>query len=559
MELFEVLINELYFQGSTILNELRKTYFLDSIDPNLLNIDTKHFNSVVFIYSNEEDKHKDINDEVNRQELYRILQIFCRKKKNESISMREFMVKLFLTLVRNSNESFTYSNLDNIIKKFMTIKKTDYSNDDNSDEKDKKKNEDSTRPCIETLLKVIDVGLDKTYDEFLQDINILSAPIIKSTENFNMMSNIEIKNTPITEYRKFLKPQFVDKKKISLSEDRDEKINLMNKNEYLNIYETYKTSFINTFNTYFSHFNEESKMDMELEDILRKKRLNLIKDFRIKFVLIEEEKVFSNFIDYLFIFYNQFINKESFDDDFKSIWSKFFKSPDDFEINFILYIVPQYYNYKEIYATNNQNKNDKSDDFHPLLSEFLANNDYIYKNNVYLPWAVPRENELSDLTNKINESLGSNTGDFQGPSPDKLYSYIKQPLNLYLTDADYIFNLNIYKLTVEQGAHKIEKLFWKSIDIHFHSIKKSNEQKSKKETTSSICNLSMHCVDLLGIHYKDKDKERKVTDVQLVDPINIKIFNVFFRKDAPFNYNMQSNNGWLEVFSWGKNIIYFFR
>ena len=28
----------------------------------------------------------------------------------------------------------------------------------------------------------------------------------------------------------------------------------------------------------------------------------------------------------------------------------------------------------------------------------------------------------------------------------------------------------------------------------------------------------------------------------------IKIFNIFFKKNVPFNYNMTSNNGWLEIF-----------
>ena len=28
----------------------------------------------------------------------------------------------------------------------------------------------------------------------------------------------------------------------------------------------------------------------------------------------------------------------------------------------------------------------------------------------------------------------------------------------------------------------------------------------------------------------------------------IKIYNIFFKKNVPFNYNMTSNNGWLEMF-----------
>jgi hypothetical protein len=571
MQLYEVLINELYFQGVSVLNEIRKVFFIDSLDPNLTVLETKYFNAVTFIYCTDDEKHKDSNqaDDNNRQELHRILQNFCmRKKRYEAISLREFMVKIFLTIVRNSNEPINYSILDNIIKKFMTPKKQEFNNEMNNNEEvaddakeklddttgnEKKKSqiEDSTRPCIETLLKIIDVGLDKSYDDFIQDINMISGPIVKITENFNMMANIELKNTPITEYRCYLKPQYFEKKKISILDDRDDKISLMNKSDYLNIYEYYKTLVQDTYTIYFSHFDDQSGMDSDMLQLQQKKRNNFYKDYRIKFVLIEDQKVFSSFIDYLFIFYNDLIHKEKFEEDFNTIWSKFVKNKEEFEINFVLYILPQYNNYKEIYATNHLAKNEKSEDVHPLLSEFIANNDDIYKNTVYLPWAVPRENELSEYMTKMNENIGNGGGDFQGPTQNMLYSYLHQPLNLYISDADHILNLNLYKLTIEQGNHRSERLFWKSVDIILNTPKKTFDLKLKKENNvNSTCSMNLHCVDLLGVHYKDKDKEKKVTTVNLTDPIIIKIFNVFFRKDAPFNYNMHSNNAWLEVFSW---------
>lgn len=586
MQLYEVLINELYFQGVSVLNELRKVFFLDCIDPNLGVLETKYFNAVTFIYCTDDEKHKDSNqvDDNNRQELHRILQNFCnRKKRYEAIHFREFMVKIFLTIVRNSNNSnnpnepISYSILDNIIKKFMTPKKQDFNtvnhevevpedlnqakDIDNDtflpDEKNGKKKpqvEDSTRPCIETLLKIIDVGLDKSYDDFLQDINMISEPIVKITENFNMMANIELKNTPITEYRHFLKPQYFEKKKISILDDREDKISLMNKPDYLNIYEHHKTLFQDAYASYFSHFDANPFTDTDALDALelqQKKRNNFYKDYRTKFVLIEDQKVFSSFIDYLFIFYNDLMHKEKFEEDYSSLWSKFFPSKGEFELNFVLYILPQYSNAKEIYATNNQTKNEKSEDVHPLLSEFIANNDDIYKNLVYLPWAVPRENELSEYMTKMNENIGNGGGDFQGPTQNMLYSYLRYPLNLYLSDADHILNLNLYKITIEQGSYRQERLFWKSVDVILNAPKKTFDLKPKKETNlNSTCSMNLHCVDLLGVHYKDNQKEKKVTSVNLTDPIIIKIFNVFSRKDAPFNYNMHSNNAWLEVFSW---------
>ena len=105
MELYETIINELYFQGITLLNELRKTFFLDMIDPSVTNIDTKYFNSVVIVYYADEDKINTIetdneNVESNKQNIPVILQHFINKKnKKEILSLRKFMIKLFLTLV----------------------------------------------------------------------------------------------------------------------------------------------------------------------------------------------------------------------------------------------------------------------------------------------------------------------------------------------------------------------------------------------------------------------------------------------------------------------------
>ncbi len=61
----------------------------------------------------------------------------------------------------------------------------------------------------------------------------------------------------------------------------------------------------------------------------------------------------------------------------------------------------------------------------------------------------------------------------------------------------------------------------------------------------------MRCVDMLGVEYNNKEIK-----LQFQDPVEIKIFNIFCKKDAPFNYNMTSNNGWLEVFIWGKNFYF---
>ena len=54
--------------------------------------------------------------------------------------------------------------------------------------------------------------------------------------------------------------------------------------------------------------------------------------------------------------------------------------------------------------------------------------------------------------------------------------------------------------------------------------------------------LTMTCVDLLGIEYKT------TKEITLNNNFDIKIFNLFYKKNVPFNYNITSNNGWLELF-----------
>ena len=78
----------------------------------------------------------------------------------------------------------------------------------------------------------------------------------------------------------------------------------------------------------------------------------------------------------------------------------------------------------------------------------------------------------------------------------------------------------------------IEKIFWKNIEL----LDRNNDN-------SRITKLTLNCVDHLGIEYQEV-KEVKIGNANF----NIKIFNIFYKNNVPFNYNMNSNNGWLEMF-----------
>jgi hypothetical protein len=108
-----------------------------------------------------------------------------------------------------------------------------------------------------------------------------------------------------------------------------------------------------------------------------------------------------------------------------------------------------------------------------------------------------------------------------------MYSFLRKPLDYYIGDSNGIFNLDIYKISLND-TNRTEQLFWKNVEI----ICNDNKQ----------CKISLHLVDILGLQNENS------LEIVLDNAFMIKIFNIFFKKNVPFNYNMTSNNGWLEMF-----------
>jgi hypothetical protein len=116
------------------------------------------------------------------------------------------------------------------------------------------------------------------------------------------------------------------------------------------------------------------------------------------------------------------------------------------------------------------------------------------------------------------------------PSLDMMYSFIKKPLDYYIGDSNGIFNLDLYKITVNEQKPQI---FYKNVQFLFdgHGIGGTGDVK-----------ITLQCVDYLGL----EEKENKIIEIH--DNFVINIFNLFFKKNVPFNYNNNSNNGWMEIF-----------
>jgi hypothetical protein len=102
MDFYEVLINELYFQGITLLNQLRRTFFIDTINPKIASIDKKDFTTVIVITDNQEEK-----DENSKEILDLMFEEFAKYKdykdnkdlEKDQIVLKELMIKIFLTVI----------------------------------------------------------------------------------------------------------------------------------------------------------------------------------------------------------------------------------------------------------------------------------------------------------------------------------------------------------------------------------------------------------------------------------------------------------------------------
>jgi hypothetical protein len=118
------------------------------------------------------------------------------------------------------------------------------------------------------------------------------------------------------------------------------------------------------------------------------------------------------------------------------------------------------------------------------------------------------------------------------PALDTMYGFLKKPLDYYLTDSNGIFKLNLYQLQCNdaRSINLSNHTFWKNLIITVQE--------------PSITKITCQCVDFLGLEYN----EEKKVEMVLKEPFQIRLYNLFFKKNVPFNYNMSSNNGWLEMF-----------
>ena len=525
--LIENIINENSFQGISVLNKLRQAYYIDLLDNDITHIDIKDFRYTLIINSNEwEKRHSDGKDTYfNLLKFLKYLIERPRKRKDKKLILKEMLIKVIITILFNSNQQITEETIKNIYKHYMPDYKSLHENNDNKiDEKEKIKG------ALDKILKIIDVGFDKSINDFDKEINILSDKIINlgklnvQDDTTNILNNEFL--LPIDSMRNYLKPEYCEIKKLYRG--------VNNEYQALDLFDIYIKQFKLIVNTYFKYFLKDSD-DPMIQTNLNIIRNNFFDNFRINILLVEEQNTINDFIENIQKKVLNAIDKKISEEEFQNFWSLFVDDKKEIIPKYIIYLVPSY-------DSNESNPfrillGDDLKDYETYLSEYIAKNDYIYKNIIFMPFASTcdeEENFQKELNKIINDKkpIYNNTDIalFNNIDIKTIYSFLKKPLDIYLGDSNGIFNLDLYKITINENI--VEKIFWKNIDI----IDKNND-------TSRITKLTMTCVDYLGIEKKDK------IEINLGNSnFHIKLFNLFFKNNVPFNYNMNSNNGWLEMF-----------
>ena len=386
---------------------------------------------------------------------------------------------------------------------------------------------DKIKSSLDKLLKIIDVGFDKTIYDFNKEINIIAKKILsnitktksgKEKNDNNIMVNEFY--LPINSLRNYLKPNYTEFKTIYKDDNNNKE-----SNDIVNIFDSYINNFTSVVKKYFNFFLTTSK-DNIIEKNLQTMRKNFFQTFRINILLFEEENTINDLIENLQNKIFNVLETKISDDDFNKFWKYFVDDKKEIIPKFLLHIIPYYErqgsNPFRLLTEENSLKTKEN-----YLSEYIANNDYIYKNIIFMPFASTCDTPLNNFINKSPEK----TDDLmRQPTLNTLFSPLKKSLDYYLGESTGIFNLDLYKVTINDNV--IEKVFFKNIEI----LDVINE--SYKQTK-----LTLTCVDYLGIEHKE------VKEINLGNKdFDIKIFNLFYKNNVPFNYKMTSNNGWLEMF-----------
>ena len=183
MDLFKLLINELYLPGVTIFQEVRKTLLLDILDPNIIDVNPNDFIKVVCFEpdiatkkKNKEENNANIIDSNNNQ-------VSTNFKLHELKELTFTCLLVFAAYILYSSEDKKDSEkeeiyFENILALFEKRLKQ---------KKDEAKNKESNpnifeKNIVNDVFNLIDEGLDSNYNRFKKEVKSVNDKLISKSK-----------------------------------------------------------------------------------------------------------------------------------------------------------------------------------------------------------------------------------------------------------------------------------------------------------------------------------------------------------------------------------------
>ena len=465
MDLFKLLINELYLPGVSLFQEIRETFLLDIIDPKILEIDCDYFIKVIAFSSNDNILgmgNISGTSNINNSNLNPTNSNNFKNNENKSKSLEKAGDK---NVKLHEIKDLTFTSMG-IYSAYIL-----YSSDEQKDEKEnsylvdilalfekryKIKKEDvnfkeniSEKNIINNLFNLIDNGLDLNFEKFSNEVKVINDKLILKTKEIHENTTNSPKDN--INLRKFLyhKINYINSsdleeplkrfipKKIN-SNNFKEKYKLKKKDAILDSPKLLKKKNKNKLNTNLTKANknyeenENYEEEEEDEEIKTKKEcINLIKTYKLK--LEDEKKVYTDNI------------LEDYVNNFMKLKEEYFQHLQQFEVD--SYSFETEYKKKEVL---NYNIISKIKENHLaslykqkyLISEdyliYFIRNLYIWKSNINsLYHKKLYEDYYLDLerrNNKDNKKLKNNINKDMKIIFDNIFDEEKDYNNISLND-----------------------------------------------------------------------------------------------------------------------------
>ena len=605
--LYKLFINDLYLPGNTILKEIREKYFLDFIDPNKFLLISDDFLRYYFFYDNnnssfyksliEDTTDKSFN--ISAKELFSpgtkhlLFNIQEFKSKADAKSVKEFNhltiihliifccqqilsynEKIRLSIFQRLCEQYfksipDYKNKDGFILDLVTKTKLEKKEDNIkiTYEKNISRNT-SNKSLLNSFFNILDEGLKTDYyKDFLPLIKVVSKKIIESINGQESQYNMQLINL-----REFLMP------KIETKNINDTSLITIYQNNYINIEDKYMAHISKEINYQeYNLYPEELKRIEQFNNVVRIKKKVLEQNLKMRYVFQESQlvkfvNILVNDVEELYekikeknyneekILIEQKLKEKEKNEKrlYQDIYEKSNinltkynniqaekekkKREKEKELNNISYIelkklfekepnsdikkiiekreikaLPEVKNFLSniiIYIIPNRSKEEKD----LSLSDYMQRNDFIYK------FLMSEEN--GNLDNNIMQ--------------------VKDNLCIYLTEAKYFFELDIYKIILKQdvkfyGEEKVfQDFFYSYIEVEIQAggaleIFYLNNRESPEHENTLKDVVEIKKIFILNLAKKDKDIKENLSGAKYILNENCGLLNVYCVKNSVGN------------------------